>query len=149
MTANELLRRYEMAAHWENGSYLERHYEHLSGGRAASGSIYYYVSPEERTAFHQIDCDEYWCYTEGSPLEVWLVDERGALTVQRLGTEDGCEPLIYVRQGVIFASRHSGTPSDGTFLTCITVPRFDAEGFRMLTEAEVVSLCPDAAAFFA
>ena len=96
-----------------------------------------------------IDCDEYWCYTEGAPLDVWTVSPDGSVAVHRLGVAEGCEPLLYVPQGVIFASRHSAGCTEGTFLTCITVPRFTYEGFTMFTKAEMLARFPETAAFFA
>lgn len=54
-----------------------------------SGSIYYFVAPGEITEFHRIDCDEYWCYNAGSPLEVWSVKD-GVLKKMVCGiTENG------------------------------------------------------------
>lgn len=148
MTAEELIRKYSMAAHAENGLFAERHYEHTGEGRAASGMIYYYVAPDERTEFHRIDCDEYWCYVCGSPLDVWMIDEKGSLSVKRLGIEKDCEPAVYVRSGVSFASRHAAKYDEGTFISCITVPRFSYEGFRLIDRDEVTVLCPAAKDFF-
>lgn len=148
MTAKKLAERYAMGAHIENGLFVERHYEHTGAGRADSGLIYYYVAPGERTEFHMIDCDEYWCYACGMPIEVWQIDESGRLTVSRLGVEDGCEPVLYLKKGVIFASKLDESAADGTFLSCITVPRFTYEGFRMLTKEDVAELCPEAEGFF-
>ena len=148
MTAEELMQHFSMAAHIENGSFVEKHYESKTPGRAESGAIYYYVSPDEITQFHVIDCDEYWCYTKGSPLDVWMISAEGRLTVHRLGVEADCEPLLYVPRGAIFASKHSSPVSEGTFLTCITVPRFSYEGFTMFSEAEMRDRFPETAAFF-
>lgn len=149
MTARELMQRYAMAEHVENGMYLERHYVDEGTERPASGSIYYYVAPGEKTEFHVIDCDEYWCYVEGEPLELWLVDEKGGLERKMLGVEEGCEPFVYVRKGLIFASRHLNPAGDGCFLICLTVPRFRSEGFTLLTEEEITEKCPAVREFFA
>lgn len=132
MTAEKLMQRYAMQEHVENGAFIERHYPYDGPGRASSGSIYYYVAPGEWTQFHQIDCDEYWCYVEGTPLEIWQVEESGRLTVSRLGVEDGCEPMVYLKSGVIFASKSNHEHQEGTFLACVTVPRFRYEGFRLI-----------------
>ena len=148
MTAKELMQKYSMEDHVENGAFVERHYEHTGPGRAASGSIYYYVSADESTEFHRIDCDEYWCYAEGSPLEIWQVDESGRISVSLLGVEDGCEPVVYLRSGVIFASRHPKGCADGTFLSCITVPRFTYEGFTMFTKETMLKDYPQIAEFY-
>lgn len=139
MTANELMQRFSMKAHPENGSFIEKHYANDYAYRAASGSIYYYVAAGERTEFHRIDCDEYWCYAAGSPLELWMIDECGAVSINRLGTEVGCEPMVYIRRGMIFASRNLRKDGDGTFLTCITVPRFSYEGFTLFSQEELLT----------
>ena len=149
MEAKELVKRYAMGAHIENGMFIERHYEHTGTERADSGLIYYYVAPGECTEFHVIDCDEYWCYACGVPIEVWQIDVNGRLTVSRLGIDEGCEPVLYLRKGVIFASKLDKSAVDGTFLSCITVPRFTYEGFRMLTKEDVTEICPEAESFFA
>ena len=149
MTAEELARYHKMAEHPENGMFIEKHYEHTSTVRAASGSIYYYVGAKELTEFHVIDCDEYWCYTAGSPLEVWIVEPSdGSAEIKMLGTEKDCEPLIYVPKGKVFASRHPEGVDGGTFLTCITVPRFSPEGFTMLTREEMLARFPGAKDFY-
>lgn len=148
MTAEELCRRFDMQPHPENGAFSERHYEHAGGNRPASGSIYYYVAPDERTDFHRIDCDEYWCYNGGSPLDIWVIAPDGSVGVRRLGIEDGCEPFVYLPQGVIFASRHDEAVTEGTFLTCITVPRFQYEGFELFEKEEILAEYPQTGAFF-
>ena len=147
MTAKELAQRYQMAQHVENGTFTERHYTHGGTERAASGSIYYYVAPGERTEFHRIDCDEYWCYIAGEPLEVWLADESGEVSVQLLGVAENCEPLLYVRKGLIFASR-SRAAEDGTFLSCITVPRFAEKGFELFSEEQMLREIPQVRRFY-
>lgn len=131
ITAESLMQRYSMDPHVENGAFVEKHFEHKGDGRASSGSIYYYVAPGEVTKFHSIDCDEYWCYIKGSPLEISMIDEDNNLTKTMLGIEEGCEPVVYVRKGMIFGSKHPKKCSEGTFLSCITVPRFDPEGFKL------------------
>lgn len=51
MRADELIKKYGMEEHIENGSFIERHYEEKVLKRAASGSIYYYVAAGEHTEF--------------------------------------------------------------------------------------------------
>lgn len=148
MTAEELMKRFSLREHIENGAFVERHYENTAPGRAASGAIYYYVAADEVTEFHRIDCDEYWCFNAGSDLEVWQVDENGALTVSRLGIGEGCEPLVYLRSGVIFASKHADGCREGTFLTCITVPRFTYQGFELLPKETMTEQYPQTARFY-
>ena len=147
MTADALAKRFGLQPHPENGSFRELHYESTEA-RPASGSILYYVAPGERTLFHVIDCDEYWCCAAGAPVELWLIAPDGTLSVRTLGVETDCEPFIYIPAGVCFAARHVCGASDGTLVTCITVPRFRYEGFTMLSREETLARCPEAAGFF-
>ena len=149
MKASELIQRYNLEPHLENGTFIERHYPAPPGVRAPSGSMYYYLAPEEKSVFHVIDCDEYWCYHEGTALELWMIGPDHRLNRSLLGTGADAEPLIHIPAGTIFAARHTQDRSDGTFLSCITVPRFRYEGSRLLTRTEVCEFCPEAGAFWA
>ena len=149
ITAESLLRRFALSDHVENGAFVDCHYESTEEGRPASGSIYYYVSPDELTKFHEIDCDEYWCYIKGSPLELWQIDTDGKITVTKLGIEEGCQPLVYFKSGVKFASRHFRKETEGTFLSCITVPRFTYDGFTLCEDEDILRDYPETKAFFA
>ena len=142
MKAEELMTKYAMAAHVENGAFVEKHYEDNSGNRAASGSIYYYVAPGEYTEFHRIDCDEYWSFVQGSPLEICIVNEDGLIEIKKLGVDADSDPLVYLRKGVIFASRSLSENDEGSFLICITVPRFQYEGFELFTKEHMIKEYP-------
>ena len=148
MRANELIKRYTMEQHIENGAFIERHYESTIPGRAQSGSIYYYVAPGEITEFHRIDCDEYWIYNAGSPIEVWVVDEAGVLHKHMLGVTESSEPMLYLKSGDIFASRLSKDSEDGTFITCITVPRFTYDGFELFEKEKMIEMYPEVKSFW-
>lgn len=148
MKAKELIKKYAMEQHIENGAFIERHYESKTSGRAQSGSIYYYVAPGEITEFHRIDCDEYWSYNAGATIEIWIFDEEGVLHKHLLGITDGAEPLVYMKSGDIFASRLSKDSSDGTFITCITVPRFTYDGFELFERERIIEMYPEAESFW-
>lgn len=148
MKAEDLVRQYRMIPHEENGYYLERHYETKEEGRPASGSIYYYIGPEEVSQFHVIDCGEYWIYSAGSPLEIWQITPDGEVSKSLLGIGLGLEPLAYIPAGNIFAARHLPNAEDGTFVSCITVPRFKYDGWRLVEKAELREKYPQALAFF-
>lgn len=148
MRASELIRRYAAGRHIENGVFIEKHYESGKRGRADSGSICYYVAPGERTKFHRIDCDEYWCHNAGADIEVWSLGADGILKKRLLGTSEAAEPFLFFPRGEIFASRLSGDSADGSFITCITVPRFTYEGFELIEKEEMLALCPQSADFW-
>ena len=149
MNAEELAKSFDMESHVEHGSFKEIHFKYEGDGRAPSGALYYYVPGGEKTLFHRIDCGEYWCYAAGESLELWMISPKGELSVRTLGIEKGAEPVIYVPEGFVFASKQkSPACGDGTFLTCITVPRFSAEGFELFEKDRVTALCPEAGVFW-
>lgn len=148
MKAEELMKRYAMDAHRENGKYLEVHYDYDGTGRAASGSIYYYVAPGEHTRFHKIDCDEYWIYNAGENLELWVIDLEGKLHIKHCGLTEDAQIVVRFAAGEIFASRLPASAKDGCFVTCITVPRFTYEGFQMFGENQMKKQFPETAAFW-
>lgn len=148
MNVDELVKYYRMDVHEENGAYLERHYEAKGETRPASGSMYYYLGANELAQFHVIDCDEYWAYSGGSPLEIWQFSTNGELKRSPLGLGVGLEPLIYIPAGTVFGAKHFPGAEEGTFLSCITVPRFQYEGWRLLTEEEIIAQYPEAKEFF-
>lgn len=148
MKARELMQKYAMEPHVENGSFLERHYPAAEPGRPESGSIFYYVAPGEHTEFHRIDCDEYWCYNAGEALEIWSFGPDGTLRRQLLGTCEDAQPFAFFRRGEIFASRLRKDAEDGCFVTCITVPRFCYEGFELFEKEKMIALFPEAEAFW-
>ena len=96
MNTEELAKSFGMKVHEENGLFVERHYEHKGPERPASGSIYYFVDKDEKTEFHRIDCDEYWCYNSGSTIELWIIYPDGKLTIRKCGITEGgmaCGPV--------------------------------------------------------
>ena len=148
MRADQLIHRYSMEKHIENGMFIEKHYEHKGEGRPASGSMYYYVVPGEITEFHVIDCDEYWISNAGATLEIWCIEPDGTLQKYYCGTDEGAEPVVYFPKGVIFGSRLSKDAQDSAFVTCITVPRFTYEGSRIFSKEEMIEKYPETKSFW-
>lgn len=148
MRAEDFIQRLSMEGHVENGQYQECHFEYEGPGRAPSGSIYYYVSPGEHTEFHRIDCDEYWIYNAGETIELWVIDPAGKLSVKHCGLSENAEPAIRIAAGNIFASRLPEEASDGSLITCITIPRFCYEGFELMEKDQMLRMYPETKAFW-
>ena len=149
MKANELIKKYNFMPHPEDGLFKIEHYNYEYEGRAPSGSIYYYVFPDIDTRFHVIDCDEYWVYILGSTMELWVIDKNGKLSVKLLGVEEDANPMYFIPKGSIFAARHKKNVDDGTFMSAITVPRYNEENsLKLLTKEEVINICKEVESFW-
>ena len=145
----DIIGRFGLEPHVEGGAFRELYRDGQRGeGREASGVIYYYLGPEEHADFHVLDSDEYWLYHGGAPLEVWMIGADGSLTVETLGLGEGAEPCVLVKGGVIFGARHPANAQDGTLVSCVTVPEFSYEQYRILSKEETLACCPDCEAFW-
>lgn len=144
----DFLKRYNFTDHIENGRFIEFHYPHTGSDRAESGSIYYYVAPGEKTEFHRIDCDEYWCFNAGDTIELWVVGLDGKLSVKKLGMGEDAEPTVRFAKGEIFASKLGNDSKDGCLITCITVPRFTYDGFELFERERMEKEYPETTKFW-
>ena len=149
MRADELAGRFGLEPHVEGGSFVELDEPVPEGmGRAPSGVIYYHLGAEEFSDFHVLDSDEYWLWHAGSTLEIWMILPDGSMEKCRLGTEEGSQPCVLLKAGVIFGARHLKDAPDGTFVSCVTVPRFSYESYRILPREEMLEKYPETAPFF-
>ena len=155
-TADELIRRFQLEPHVEGGAFRELYREGFdrTGPRPPHGVIYYLLNEDEVSDFHVLDADEYWLWHAGPDIELWSFGEDGKLKVERMGMGDGARPCVLMPAGVTFGAKpvkgaQGCQPGSGAMLcSCVCVPEFMYEHYRILTKEEVVEKCPEAAAFF-
>ena len=145
----DFIARFGMEPHVEGGYFrlLDDH-EATANDRHSSGVIYYALTPGEHADFHALDCDEYWLYHAGSTLEVWIYDQQGQLRIERLGLTEDAQPCVLVRAGELFGARSAAGAEETTLLSCVTVPQFTYDNYRLLRREEMLKEHPDAAPFF-
>lgn len=151
MKASELAKKYHLDPHVEGGSFVELYRDNVPQNRprGAHGEIYYYLGETEHSDFHVLDSDEYWLYHAGTTLEIWIVNDDGSLRVEKLGMEDGSDLCVLLPSGTIFGARHTADRTDGTFVSCVTVPEFTYRNYRIVTKAEMLEKYPASADFWA
>ncbi len=104
--------------------------------------IYFMVTHDSPSHFHQMISDEIWYYHSGDPLTMHVIDETGAYRTVRLGPhlEHGEVLSVVMRGGWIFgASVDSG---DYTLVSCAVVPGFDDADYRILTQSQLLGKYP-------
>lgn len=144
----DFIKRFGLTPHVEGGAFRELYRDGVRAKeRPAHGVIYYELGQGETSQFHTLDADEYWFYHAGSTLELWEID-GGHLTKYRLGLEDGAEPCVLMKAGTIFGARHLDPEGEATLVSCVTVPEFSYDHYRICSRAEIAALCPEADAFY-
>lgn len=141
MNEKEIIKRFKLKPHFENGLYAELNLPRNQITRQKSGAIYYYVRAKEKSRFHKIDSDEYWLFHYGSDLEIWIIYPNQQVVVKKCGLGKDAEPIVYVPKGAIFASKHVDAHR-GTLVTCLTVPAFDKASFKIYQTNELKKRYP-------
>lgn len=150
MNAQDMINRFNLEPHVEGGAFRELFREGpRAATRPAHGVIYYMLGENESSDFHVLDADEYWLYHTGPDIDIWYLDAQHKLHITRLGLGEGAQPCVLMPAGVIFGARHVDGAPGATLVSCITVPEFTYENYRILPREEVLALCPEAAEFFA
>ena len=145
----EYIERFHMIPHVEGGAFCELDPENPNPDqRPAHGVIYYLLGAQDKSDFHVLDSDEYWLYHAGPDIEIWCIDDQKQLQIHRLGMSEGAQPCVLVPGGCVFGARHVRGNTEPILVSCITVPQFRYEYYRILEKDEVLSICPEAESFY-
>ncbi len=149
-TADELIRRFGLTPHVEGGAFVELFREGFdrSGPRPAHGVIYYLLNEDEVSDFHVLDADEYWLWHAGPDIELWSFGEDGKLTVEVMGMGEGAQPCVLMKAGQVFGAKPVKGAKGAMLCSCVCVPEFMYEHYRILTREETIEKCPAAARFW-
>ena len=145
-----LIRRFGLTAHVEGGAFRELFREGQDASqRPAHGVIYYLLDENDVSDFHVLDADEYWLHHAGPDAEIWWIDGENRLHIDRVGIGEGAQPCALMKGGTIFGARPVRGAKGASLFSCVTVPQFTYEKYRILPKEEVLEICPAAAAFYA
>lgn len=136
---------YNLQSHPEGGYFAEIYTSPFTeNNRATAGSIYFLLAGKDISHFHKIDCDELWYYHEGCGLKISILHE-GNLTENLLGKnfEVGQKTTAIIPAGAIFAAENLDLESY-TFVSCLTTPKFNYAGFKLITQKELKQIYPQA-----
>ncbi|HEX7847137.1 MAG TPA: cupin domain-containing protein [Chitinophagaceae bacterium] len=143
LTPRQLIQRFYLQPHPEGGWYKEvyRSREFISskalparysGDRNFCTFIYFLLEQGEFSAFHLIKSDECWHFYAGDPMQVYILENDGELTVIELGNdiEKGQVFQYVVPANHWFASRPS-PGSSFSFVGCTVAPGFEFADFEL------------------
>ena len=145
---NELVEKLQLMPHPEGGYYAETYRSEWEvttdhGSRSLTTCIYFLLTSDNSSKFHQIKSDEMWFFHEGSPLTVHVFSDKG---YEKLlvgpSDQEGHLPYQLVKSGVIFGSTVDQEDSY-SLVSCVVAPGFDFEDFRLVSKEELMEHWPE------
>ena len=140
--AEQLIKTYDLQPHEEGGHFSEVYTAPFEAdGRPLAGSIYFLLDRGETSHFHVIDCDEIWYFHEGCGMKITVLTD-GSKEEYLLGSnvELGERAMIVIPKGCVFGAQNLD-PEGYSFVSCMTTPKFSYDGFRLVSEAEILEKC--------
>jgi len=144
----ELIVQLQLKPHPEGGYFAETYRSNWEvstdhGSRSLMTCIYFLLTSENFSKFHQIKSDEMWFYHEGSPLTVHILSEKGYEKLL-VGPSDreGHLPYQLVKNGLVFGSTVDQEHSY-SLISCVVAPGFDFKDFKLFTTDELLEKWPE------
>lgn len=123
-----IIEKFQLQPHPEGGYYRQL-YGNDETGKKDISTIYYMLTGNDKSAFHRLHgVTEIWYYHAGEPLDIYVIDIDGNLTVHNLSPEDEMQVVILPEQW--FAAE---IPSKEGFclVGCAVAPAFSFENFEL------------------
>lgn len=107
-------------------------------------NIYFLLTEESPSHFHQLTADEVWYFHYGSSLKVHELLKDGSYKQTSVGLDiDGGDVLQYtVEKGSIFGSSVN-EGDDYALVSCMVAPGFSFEDFKLFTKEELIEKYPN------
>ncbi len=124
----EIIEKLQLEPHPEGGYYRQLFGNDDTGEKAIS-TIYYMLTNSDISAFHRLHgVTEIWYYHAGEPLDLFVIDTKGDLSVHHLSPDGEMQVVILPEQW--FAAE---IPSKKGFclVGCAVAPAFSFENFEL------------------
>lgn len=109
--------------------------------KALYSSIYFMLTPESPSHFHQLTSDEVWYYHAGKSLTVHVISPAGEYYQYNLGNNpaEGQVLQALVPAGSIFGST---VAEDFAVVSCMVSPAFSYADFKLFDQATLLTQFP-------
>ncbi|HEY4303236.1 MAG TPA: cupin domain-containing protein [Gemmatimonadaceae bacterium] len=144
--ASELIERLDLQPHPEGGYYRELYRSASTvapaddrGPRASLTTIYFLLTDDAVSRWHEVSSDEVWHLYEGGPLELFDLDlDARTLDVRQLGgaSAEDVRPVYVIQAGRWQAARSLGAYA---LMGCTVAPGFDFKDFRLMSDDPAAS----------
>ena len=137
--AKQYIERLRLEPHPEGGYYRQLFGNDETGKKDLS-TIYYMLTANDISAFHRLhNMVEVWYYHAGNPLDLYVIDTDGTMTVHHLSDQE--EPQVIIQPQQWFAAE---IPSKQGFclVGCAVGPAFTFENFELANKEELLKCYP-------
>lgn len=154
MTAEEIIRQFNLQEHPEGGYFKETYRSKgiipnsildssFEGDRNICTGIYFLLTSEKFSAFHKVNQDEMWHFYKGAPLKLHMISTKGEYSFVIIGNnlKKGQIPQFTVNGGDWFAAEVIDQNSF-SFVGCTVAPGFDFKDFELPTAGRLISQFP-------
>ncbi|UJF14618.1 cupin domain-containing protein [Jeotgalibaca sp. MA1X17-3] len=144
-TAEYWINKLDLQPHPEGGYYKQTDYSKVTYSNNDKilplyTNIYFLLTPESPSHFHELTSDELWFYHTGAPLTVHSLHKDGSYTQTALGIDNGHSLHHNVLAGTIFGS----TVEEGySLVSCTVIPGFDFDDFTLFTKDDLIKRYPN------
>lgn len=113
------------------------------GGRNCSTGIYFLLTSDTFSAFHQVHQDEGWHFYQGSPILLHTISPEGQYSITTIGNDilNGEVPQYYVKGGTWFGATVKNE-NDFSLVGCTVSPGFDFRDFVLADRRELLKTFP-------
>jgi uncharacterized protein len=112
--------------------------------RPAVTLIYYLLDGRGHfSALHRLRSDEIWHFYKGSPVTIYVINNKGHLTHIKLGNDvsHGEQCHVIIRAGWWFGARVDDSRSFA-LIGCTVTPGFDYKDFELGTRSKLIRMFP-------
>ena len=109
--------------------------------RNFSTSIYFLLEGKQISTFHLLQSDELWHFYDGSSVILYVINQKGELSIKKLGKKKDCELQLTIEKQNWFAAEVEDKKSFSLF-GCTVSPGFEFEDFKMGRRDELIKNFP-------
>ena len=150
--AKKYIKQLQLKKHPEGGYFKEVYRsgelilpEHLperyKQSRNFSTSIYFLLEGKQFSAFHLLQSDELWHFYDGNSVILYIINQKGGLSVKKLGRVKDSELQITIEKQNWFAAELEDKKSFALF-GCTVSPGFEFEDFQLGKRDELIKIFP-------
>lgn len=116
--------------------------ERYSSDRSFGTSIYFLLTTESVSHFHQLSSDETWHYHQGGACRIHMISADGERTSKKIGSnlEQGEFLQVHIPQNTWFAAEV--IEGDYILVGCTVAPGFEFEDFLLADREELSAAYP-------